>query len=50
VAVPGNPDLWLISGERLFLFYDHVRLKRFAADPERVSLPPGANGRTCRTR
>ena len=41
VAVAGNPDLWLISGERLFLFYDHVRLERFAADPERVIAAAG---------
>jgi hypothetical protein len=36
VAVAGSPDLWLISGERLFLFYDHARLEKFSADPERV--------------
>jgi hypothetical protein len=35
-AVAGSPDLWLISGERLFLFYDHARLEKFSADPERV--------------
>ncbi len=36
VAVAGNPDHWLISGERLFLFYDRARLERFSADPERA--------------
>ena len=36
VAVAGNPDQWLVSGERLYLFYDHARLERFSADPERV--------------
>ena len=36
LAVAGNPDHWLISGERLFLFYDRARLERFSADPERV--------------
>ena len=37
VAVAGRPDVWLISGERLFLFYDSHRLERFAADPERYT-------------
>src|SRR5436190_22655642 len=41
VAVAGNPDLGLISGEPLFLFYDHVRLERFAAGPERVIAAAG---------
>jgi YHS domain-containing protein len=36
VAVAGNPDHWLISGERLFLFYDRERLERFSTDPERA--------------
>jgi hypothetical protein len=37
VAVAGNPGVWLIIGGRLFLFYDHDRLKTFAADPERIT-------------
>jgi hypothetical protein len=37
VAVAGRPDIWLISGERLFLFYDSHRLESFAADPERIA-------------
>jgi hypothetical protein len=36
VAVAGNPDVWLIAGERLFLFYDGGRRDKFAADPDRV--------------
>jgi YHS domain-containing protein len=36
VAVAGNPDLWVVTGERLFLFYDRARLEKFTADPERV--------------
>lgn len=36
VAVAGNPMIWLISGERLFLFYDTARLEAFRANPERV--------------
>jgi hypothetical protein len=37
VAVAGRSDLWLISGGRLFLFYDSHRLDSFAADPERIA-------------
>ena len=36
IAVAGNPNVWLISGERLYLFYDRERLARFAADPNRL--------------
>jgi hypothetical protein len=36
VALAGSPLLWLISGGRLFLFYDDKRLAAFAADPERI--------------
>jgi YHS domain-containing protein len=32
VATPGNPNLWLIAGQRLFLFYDRDRLEKFVAD------------------
>jgi hypothetical protein len=35
VAVAGNPSLWLITGGRLFLFYDHRRLEMFTSDPAR---------------
>jgi hypothetical protein len=36
VAVAGNPGVWVIVGEKLFLFYDHARLASFIADPERA--------------
>jgi hypothetical protein len=36
VGVPGNPNVWLIAGEKLFLFYDGARRERFASDPDRV--------------
>jgi hypothetical protein len=36
VAVAGNPSIWLIAGQRLFLFYDRDRLSAFAAEPQRV--------------
>jgi len=37
IAVAGNPNTWLISGNRLFLFYDRDRLETFRADPERIN-------------
>jgi hypothetical protein len=37
VAVLGRPDVWLINGGRLFLFYDSRRLETFAAAPERIA-------------
>jgi len=37
IAVAGNPGVWLITGGRLFLFYDRGRLQTFAADPERIT-------------
>lgn len=36
VAVSGNPNAWLITGQRLFLFYDRGHLERFAADSARL--------------
>jgi len=36
VAVAGNPSIWRISGERLFLFYDQHRLAAFDSDPARA--------------
>jgi len=35
-AVAGNPLLWRINGERLFLFYDGARAGTFDADPARA--------------
>ena len=37
VAVAGNPNVWLIAGARLFLFYDRTRLQKFATDSDRVT-------------
>jgi YHS domain-containing protein len=37
IAVAGNPNTWLISGNRLFLFYDRDRLETFRADPGRIN-------------
>jgi hypothetical protein len=36
VAVPGNPRLWVISGERLYLFYSSETKEEFAADNDRI--------------
>jgi hypothetical protein len=36
VAVAGNPLLWIISGERLYLFYTEETRKEFAGDSDRV--------------
>ena len=37
VAVAGNPNVWLLIGEKLFLFYDADRRDKFAADPDRFT-------------
>jgi hypothetical protein len=36
VAVAGNPNVWLITGERLYLFYDRDRLEKFVTDADRM--------------
>ena len=43
VAVPGNPNLWQINGQRLFLFYDQARLEKFTADPDQVMVEAERN-------
>jgi hypothetical protein len=37
IAVAGNPNVWLILGEKLFLFYSDDRREKFAANPNRVT-------------
>ena len=37
VAVPGNPEVWTIVGNSLFLFHDQARLQTFSTDPERLT-------------
>jgi hypothetical protein len=39
LAVAGNPNAWLISSSRLFLFYNGDRRDKFVADPNRVIGP-----------
>jgi hypothetical protein len=36
-TVAGNPNVWLLVGEKLFLFYDADRRDKFAADPDRFT-------------
>jgi hypothetical protein len=36
VAVSGNPTVWLVAGDRLFLFYSLEYRDAFAADPARA--------------
>jgi hypothetical protein len=35
-AVPGDPRVWLIAGDRLFLFYSPENKAAFAADVDQV--------------
>jgi hypothetical protein len=37
VAVPGDPRLWLIAGERLYFFYSPQSREAFAVDPDSLS-------------
>jgi hypothetical protein len=43
VAVPGNPMLWAVFGERLYLFYNEAARTEFAANPD--SSISAADGR-----
>lgn len=36
VAVPGHPEVWLISGNRLYLFHDRGAREAFEDNPDRV--------------
>jgi YHS domain-containing protein len=38
VAVPGNPLLWAVVGERLYLFYNEEARARFVANPDEAIL------------
>jgi len=35
LGVRGNPEVWMIAGKRLYLFYDGENRAAFAADPNR---------------
>jgi YHS domain-containing protein len=36
LALPGNPQLWAIAGDRLYLFYSEDARARFMAKPDEV--------------
>jgi hypothetical protein len=36
LAVAGNPNVWIIQSQRLFLFYDSARRQKFGGDPNRI--------------
>jgi hypothetical protein len=36
VSVAGHPQQWLVSGQRLYLFYDAKARAEFAANPQRI--------------
>jgi hypothetical protein len=36
IAVPGHPELWLISGAKLYLFHSVESRESFAANPEKA--------------
>src|ERR1700738_424748 len=38
VAVPGNPLVWTVVGERLYLFYSEEARARFIANPDEAIL------------
>ena len=38
MAVPGNPLVWAMVGERLYLFYNEEARGRFIADPDEAIL------------
>lgn len=43
VAVPGNPLLWTIFGQRLYLFYNEEAQARFLVDPDEAILHADTN-------
>jgi hypothetical protein len=36
VAVAGNPLLWIVNGQRLYLFYSDAARAQFVANPEKI--------------
>jgi hypothetical protein len=43
VATPGHPQIWLIAGERLYLFYDSDARQAFSAAPETTAAKATKN-------
>jgi hypothetical protein len=43
VGVPGDPQIWLVTGERLYLFYTPAAREAFAGNIQEVSTTAGRN-------
>jgi hypothetical protein len=43
VGVPGDPQIWLVTGERLYLFYTPAAREAFADDIQEVSTTADRN-------
>jgi len=43
IATPGHPHLWLVAGDRLFLFHTRDARDRFATDPQRAIAAASAS-------
>ena len=39
VPTPGNPQIWLIREQKLYLFFDPRTREEFMADPQRIVTP-----------
>ena len=37
IAVAGNPLVWIVSGQRLYLFYSGAARAQFAANPDKIA-------------
>ncbi len=37
VATPGHPQIWMVTGERLYLFYSPDARKAFSIDPDSIT-------------
>ena len=42
-ATPGHPHLWVVAGDRLFLFHTREARDRFAADPQQAIAAASAH-------
>ena len=43
VGVPGNPQIWLVSGERVYLFYTPAARTAFAGNPDAAIAAADSN-------
>jgi hypothetical protein len=42
VPTPGNPQIWLVAGHKLYLFYSLETRDQFRSDPRRLSIQADA--------